>query len=300
MPFLPRVHRLISLLAGLWLVLLASGCGDRERLPLPPEIEDPYYVQGKQLQKQGRPSEALNAFLKVIDRRGESPSPESHLEAGLICLYHTKDFPAAYYHLRRYHKAQPNSKEAPLVLGKIEEAKREFARTLPGRPLDDQSLRLAMEDEVHKLRRENEELRAELAVIRGGGVAATSRGPRMIALPEEVRVGPVRPPAVAVAPGPEPAAPAEEERPPLVTPAPAPASVSPASPVTAAPPRAAPEAARPAPRAASRSHTVAPKDTLYSISRRYQVRVEDIVAANPALLPRASTPLRVGTTLRIP
>ncbi|MFZ9837565.1 MAG: LysM peptidoglycan-binding domain-containing protein [Opitutaceae bacterium] len=299
MPFLPRVHRLISLLAGLWLVLLAGGCGDRERLPLPPEIEDPYYVQGKQLQKQGRPSEALNAFLKVIDRRGESPSPESHLEAGLICLYHTKDFPAAYYHLRRYHKAQPNSKEAPLVLGKIEEAKREFARTLPGRPLDDQSLRLAMEDEVHKLRRENEELRAELAVIRGGGVAATSRGPRMIALPEEVRVGPVRPPAVAVAPAPESAPRVEEERPPLVTPAPAPAPVTPAPALTAAPPRAAP-AARPAPRAAGRSHTVAPKDTLYSISRRYQVRVEDIVAANPALLPRASTPLRVGTSLRIP
>lgn len=300
MPSLPRVHRLVPALAGLLLALLAGGCGDRERLPLPPEIEDPFYVQGKQLQKQGRPSEALNAFLKVIDRRGESPSPESHLEAGLICLYHTKDFPAAYYHLRRYHKAQPNSKEAPLVLGKIEEAKREFARTLPGRPLDDQSLRLAMEDEVHKLRRENEELRAELSVIRGGGVAPTSRGPRMIALPEEVRVGPVRPPAVAVAPGAEPAAPAEDERPPLVTPAPA-AAPAPVSPVTAAPPRPAPEAARPASRAAAgRSHTVAPKDTLYSIARRYQVRVEDIVAANPALLPRASTPLRVGTTLRIP
>lgn len=293
MPSLPRVHRLVPALAGLLLALLGAGCGDRERLPLPPEIEDPFYVQGKQLQKQGRPSEALNAFLKVIDRRGESPSPESHLEAGLICLYHTKDFPAAYYHLRRYHKAQPNSKEAPLVLGKIEEAKREFARTLPGRPLDDQSLRLAMEDEVHKLRRENEELRAELTVIRGGGVAASSRGPRMIALPEEVRVGPVRPPAVAVAPASEPAAPTDEERTPLVTPAPAPA-------VTAAPPRPAPEAARPAPRAAGRTHTVAPKDTLYSIARRYSVRVEDIVAANPAVLPRASAPLRVGTTLRIP
>jgi len=288
---LPRVYRFLSALTGLLLALLAGGCGERERLPLPPEIEDPFYVQGKQLQKQGRPSEALNAFLKVIDRRGESPSPESHLEAGLICLYHTKDFPAAYYHLRRYHKAQPNSKEAPLVLGKIEEAKREFARTLPGRPLDDQSLRLAMEDEVHKLRRENEELRAELSVIRGGGVTPTARGPRMIALPDEVRVGPVRPPAVAVAPE-------EEERPPLVTPAPA--LVSPAPAVTAAPPRPAPEAARPAARAAGRTHTVAPKDTLYSISRRYQVRVEDIVAANPALLPRASTPLRVGTTLRIP
>lgn len=283
----------VALLAACW----GAGCSERDGSPLPPETEDPYYVQGKQLQKQGRHAEALNAFLKVIDRRGESPSPESHLEAGLLCLYQTKDFPAAYYHLRRYYRAQPNSKEAPLVLGKIEEAKREFARTLPGRPLEDQSMRMALDEEVHKLRRENDELRAELAVLRGGGAVPVPRLPRLISLPPEFAAAPatVAPPVAPVAvmpaagtpapvrPGPD-AAPVVQRVPPPILPSPRPTT-----------PPAAP-AARPA----GRTHTVAPKETLYGISRRYQVRVEDIVAANPATLPRASTPLKIGTVLRIP
>lgn len=282
-----------ALLAACW----SGGCSDRDRSPLPPEVEDPYYVQGKQLQKQGRHAEALNAFLKVIDRRGEAPSPESHLEAGLLCLYQTRDFPAAYYHLRRYHRAQPNSKEAPLVLGKIEEAKREFARTLPGRPLEDQSVRLALDEEVGRLRRENEELRAELAVLRGGGAVPVPRIPRLISLPPEMLAAPpvIPPPVTAVAgpaglPAALPARPAEPGGsvrpglPPLIQPAP-----RPAVPAAAA-------AARPA----GRSHTVAAKETLYGLSRRYGVSVEAIVAANPAALPRASTPLKIGMVLRIP
>lgn len=293
------VRRPLLAALALLLALLGSGCGDRDGAALPPEIEDPYYVQGKQLQKQGRSAEALNAFLKVIDRRGENPSPESHLEAGLICLYHTKDFPAAYYHLRRYYRAQPNSKEAPLVLGKIEEAKREFARTLPGRPMEDQSFRMARDEEVEKLRRENEELRAEMAVLRGGGALPVARTPRMIALPPEVLnpAPPPPPPPVAVLiDGPEDSAPPASR--PVIEPAPAiQRAPAPAAPAARAGPAAAPARTTSAP---GRTHTVAAKDTLYGIARRYNVRVEDILTANPATLPRVNTPLRVGMVLRIP
>lgn len=289
--------RCLILAAGAFVWALAgAGCSDRERGPVPAETEDPYYVQGKQLQKQGRNAEALNAFLKVIDRRGENPSPESHLEAGLICLYQTKDFPAAYYHLRRYYRAQPNSKEAPLVLGKIEEAKREFARTLPGRPMEDQSVRMAMDEEVGKLRRENDELRAEIAVLRGGGAIPVQRTPRLIALPPEMlTTAPARPPPVAavidpaqasVSPQPEfEPAPVVQRISPPVSPSPRPGGVPPA-------PKSAAKAGR--------THTVAPKETLYGISRRYNVTVEAIVSANPATLPRATAPLKVGSVLRIP
>jgi LysM repeat protein len=45
---------------------------------------------------------------------------------------------------------------------------------------------------------------------------------------------------------------------------------------------------------------VAPKDTLFSISRRYNVSVADLVAANRAQVPAASSPLRIGMVLRIP
>ena len=84
----------------------------------------------------------------MIDRRSDNPSPESQLEAGLIYLNHTKDPLAACYHFRRYLKAHPNSKQTPYVLGMVEAAKREFARSLPGRPMEDQSVRMAVDEEV--------------------------------------------------------------------------------------------------------------------------------------------------------
>lgn len=288
-----RILRRLTRIAAAALGLALAGCGERDRSQLPAETDDPFYVQGKQLQKQSRNTEALNAFLKVIDRRGDNPSPESHLEVGLISLHHTKDPLAAVYHLRRYLKVHPNSKQAPYVLGQIEAARREFAATLPGRPLDDQSVRLGLDEEVRRLRRENEELRAEVAVLRGGGVVPAARSPRMISLPPEVQSRPAAPspPVTAVvdATGAPVSLPPAEA--PVIERAPAP--VRPSVTVPAAP-ASNPKAA------AGRSYTVAPKDTLFSIARRHNVSVSDLLAANRSQLPSASTPLRVGMTLRIP
>lgn len=282
-----RILTAAALVLGL--VLGGAGCGDREGAPLPAETDDPYYVQGKQLQKQSRNAEALNSFLKVIDRRGEHPAPESHLEVGLICLHHTKDPLSAIYHFRRYLKAHPNSKQAPYVMGQVEAAKREFAVTLPGRPLEDQSVRLAVEDEARKLRRENEELRAEVAVLRGGGAMPVSRTSRLIALPPEMQAA-LPPPIVSV----PTVVPALDHTASVIQRAPPPAPVT-RPPVAAAAPKAGKSGA-----ASGRTHTVAPKDTLYSLARRYNVKVEDLVAANPTTVPRVNSPLRLGTVLKIP
>jgi LysM repeat protein len=290
-------RRLLTALA-LGLALCGAGCGDRDRAPLPAETDDPYHVQGKQLQKQGRNAEALNAFLKVIDRRGENPAPESHLEVGLICLHHTKDPLAAIYHFRRYLKEHPNSKQAPYVLGQVEAARREFAVTLPGRPLEDQSARMAAEDELRKLRRENDELRAELAVLRGGGAVPVSRQPRMISLPPVMQSlsAPPPPPVTRVLAPPVMAtagsADAPDAAPPIIQRAP-PTAAKPGRPATTGVPAKAAAGS-------GRAHTIAAKDTLYSIARRYNVKVEDLVAANPTVVPRVSSPLRVGTVLKIP
>jgi LysM repeat protein len=286
-------RRLLTVLV-LVLSLCGVGCGERDRAPLPAETEDPYYAQGKQLQKQGRNAEALNCFLKVIDRRGDSPAPDSHLEVGLICLHHTKDPLAAIYHFRRYLKVHPNSKQAPYVLGQVEAAKREFLVTIPGRPLEDQSARMALEDEVRKLRRENDELRAELAVSRGGGATAAVRQSRMITLPLEMQTTPAPPPPVArvigVPESPRPTTSGRESPPAVIQSAP------PVKAATVVGKSAPAQAGKPV----GRIHTIAPKDTLYGIARRYNVKVEDLVAANPTAVPRVNSPLRVGATLKIP
>ena len=44
-------------------------------------------------------------------------------------------------------------------------------------------------------------------------------------------------------------------------------------------------------------HTVVAGDTLYGISRKYGVSVNDLIDVNPGVTPRS---LRIGKTLRIP
>ena len=80
------VRRHISAAFALCVLLLGAGCTDRDNAPMPAEMDEPLYVQGIQLKRQGRYPEALSAFLKVIDKLGARSAPESHVEAGVIFL----------------------------------------------------------------------------------------------------------------------------------------------------------------------------------------------------------------------
>lgn len=285
------VRRQICAAFALCVLLLGAGCSDRDSAPMPAETDEPLYVQGMQLKKQGRNPEALSAFLKVIDKRGARSAPESHLEAGVIFLIHSKDPIYACYHFRRYLELAPNSKQAELVRGMVNEAKREFAKSLPGRPMDSQSVRMQNDEEVSTLRRENSELRAELATLRGGGAAPISRTPRMITVPEEALSTPASPPAATVVESAEPVVPpratsAPAVQPPAQTPPPL-AKTSPAARPTSAP---------------TRTHVVAPKDTLYGISVKFYGngrQVEAIYQANRNVM-KDRTDVRPGMVLKIP
>ena len=188
----------IAAIALLLAWFVAAGCSDGGGTQVGAETDDAYYVQGVQLKRQGRSSEALTSFLKVIDRRGERGAPESHLEAGQIFLDHMKEPAFAYYHFRKYLELQPNSSQAELVRGRVAAALREFAKTVPGRASEDQSVRLRANEEISKLQREVEELRAELAVLRGGGTTPVTRPARMITLPKDMPWGGVAVPDARV------------------------------------------------------------------------------------------------------
>ncbi|MBL9189768.1 MAG: LysM peptidoglycan-binding domain-containing protein [Opitutaceae bacterium] len=270
--------------ALLALALLLAGCGDRSGQPLLAETDEPYYAEGMQLKRQqGRLPEALSAFLKVIDRRGTKGAPQSHLEAGEIYLVQMKDPVEAYHHFRRFLVLEPKSKEAEFVRGRVRVALREFARSIPANPLEDQSVRLQVDDDLVRLRRENDELRAQLATLRGGGAVPVPRAPRMITLPEEIRATP--------APAPLPVSPPPPDPSPISA---APQRREPAPAATTAPQRA--PASAPA-RTSGRTHTVRPKETLFAISRQYGVTVQELMAANGISNPSA---IPVGTVLKIP
>ncbi len=290
-----RFPLVVAALCALW---CGAGCSERGA-PQIPETDEGYYVQGVQLNRQGRKGEALASFLRVIDKRGERGAPESHLEVAAIYLHHTKEPVLAYYHFKRYLELQPNSKEAPRVRAMLDAALREVAARFPGRPLEDQSVRLAATEEISKLRRENDELRAELQTLRGGGATMPNRAARMVTLPDGLnpRVN-TPPPTITIgdgsaAPTPTPAAPAVVA---AAQPGPAMAVPRPAATKANASAASASPANRPA-AGGGRTHTVQAKETLYKISRQYGVRLEDLTRANGITNP-SNVP--VGTVLRIP
>ncbi len=163
--------------------VLAVSCSSGDR-PVFEETDEPDYQRGKRLLRQGEPDQALLAFLRVIDRRTDSP--ESHLEVGLIYLEDMNQPVLAIYHFMKFLELRPDARQAPEVENLIDTAKKEFARTLPGRPFEDRIERIDTLELVERLRRENNSLKARIAVLerenrdlreRIGGIRS-SDGPR--------------------------------------------------------------------------------------------------------------------------
>ena len=163
-PFARLLRPLLGV-AALWL----AGCSDSDRVKTAAEIDEPGYREGQTLLKTGRRQEALSAFLKVVDLRGDD-APESHLEIGLLYAQHINDPLSAIYHFRKFLALRPNSPQAPLVRQRIDAATREFARTLPAQPLENQLQRVDLVATLDKLKQENESLKQELADLKIGTV----------------------------------------------------------------------------------------------------------------------------------
>jgi LysM repeat protein len=278
-----------------------AGCQPNENLPFASEVDEPHYRRGTQLLRGGRSQEALEAFLKVVEKRG-GDAPESHLECGILYLQHIKDPVAAIYHFRKYLALRPTSPQAARTRELIDTATKEFARTLPAGPFEGQVERLDLLETVERLQKENYELKSQVAQMRGLPVPAQT----MITPP---RAAPVQEAAPAEEAAVEPSPAEEPEAAPMVpvqnlrpTPSPV-ASLPVATPTVvqgrtvASVPPAAP------PTNTSRVHTVQKGDSLYSISRQYYGsggKVADIVAANRGVLSDRSTPLKIGMQLKLP
>jgi tetratricopeptide (TPR) repeat protein len=297
-----RIRSIVTFCLASLVLLGGAGCERRDGQIASSEADEPYYRQGQQLVKQGRNQEALSAYLKVIAKRGES-APESHLEAGLLYLQQIKDPLAAIYHFRKYLELQPNSPIYPKVRGLVDTAKLEFARTLPAQPMESQAERLDMLDQIERLRRENEQLKAELTALRGGVSTPTIRSRATLEgapAAETARTdnGGIRPfifPQTQSEPSaeaPSPVTLAPETQPPP----PAAQETSPLARTRAVPTKPT------LPSNAVRRHTVAKGDTLYNLAVRYygdKSKWRDIYAANRDVMPDPNA-LRLGAELKIP
>lgn len=270
MRFRSLAHWCFLLLA----IVVVAGCERYDPAAFTAEVDEANYRRGKDLLRQGREQEALAAFLKVIERRGDD-APESHLEAGILYQQHIKDPIAAIYHYRKFRELKPNSPQADLVRQRVDAATREFARTLPAQPLENQMERLDLLDRFEALQRENAQLKEQLVAVRTNALAAP-RPPAPEPMPGEWTGGPAIEPAL------------QNEG--LITRAP----LEPETPVTVAP--------VPTTVTSRRTHVVVKGDTLYNLAQRYygnQSKWRDIYAANRGSMQREND-LRIGMQLTIP
>lgn len=278
--------RLIPLFfCALAALLFAAGCGRYDSSPFTAEIDEPNYRRGKDLLRQGRNQEALSAFLKVVEKRGDE-APESHLELGILYQQHIKDPIAAIYHYRKFRELKRNSPQSDLVRQRIDAATREFARTLPAQPLDNQMERLDLLEKIDQLQRENVQLKDQLIGVR----TQTVNTPRPAA------------PAYADEPA-EPLAPLaiDPSQSPIAA---APDALSGAAVAIPTPAAPTPAVEQPAPTSSGRRYVVKRGDTLFAIAKQQygsatNARVQGILNANRAVLPNAGA-LQPGMTLVIP
>ena len=306
------VRRLLFTLLALSTLALTAGCGGDRSSVAAEEANDPTYQQAQDLKKQGRYNEALNGFLKVIDRRGENGAPESHLEAGALYLNWSHNPVEAYHHFSKYLELQPTGPRSAIVRGQREAALREIARYLLA-PTNNQGVGVELNNEVEQLRRQVQELKAENEALRGASSVPVVRAPPMISLPDESS-----PAAVAsndeVTPVAQSAGPAGPSftrnlnRPSgansVATSVPTRASPTTGKTATAAAPTRPGTPQRP--NSGARTHTVANGEkSLWGIARQYygasvnQARVTALYEANRDVM-RSPNDLRPGMVLRIP
>ena len=293
---------LLCTAVALWL----PGCGDRDRLSYATETDEPYYREGVSLLKTGRRQEALTAFLKVIDKRGED-APESHLEIGLLYLQYINDPLSAIYHFKKYLALRPNSPLAPQVRQRIDAAIREFARTLPAQPLENAAKRVDLIAAMDKLKVENDQLKQQLADLQTNPEAAALTVSTRPSAAGQTQSTPENQLSLSFE-----TLPTVRTRPPTPEPPPA-AKAKPAAPLSATPPATRRETSRdksavtppaPAPSAhtAARKHVVQKGDTLSNLAQRYyknRAKWRDIYTANRKLMKNESD-IHVGMELVIP
>lgn len=290
--------RLLPLVAAAVLAFALAGCGDSGRQSYATEADEPYYRQAEQMKRAGRQQEALSAYLKVIEKRGDD-APESHLEAGLVYAQHIRDPIAAIYHFRKYLSLRPNSAQAPLVRQRIDAAIRDFARTLPAQPLDTQVQRVDLIAAMDKLKLENDLLKQQIADLQTG---------RSLTAPTEVSTEQAEraPPAATKGNGNNFAINLDSLPTVRTRPAPAraepPVSVPVTRPATTSAPKQSAAAQTPQPARGARTHTVTKGDTLMSLSLRYygtRSRWRDIYQANRGSMKNEGD-IRIGSQLTIP
>jgi LysM repeat protein len=252
----------LALLAGL---LAITGCTLTDATQLDEEKE-PHFLEGKARVNSLDYAGAIESFEKALEVNPKSAS--AHFELGCLCDQRESDPAAAIYHYEHYLKMRPNGDNCERARSRIVACKQELARTVSLGPIT-QNLQRDFDHLLElnkKLTEDNKTLRDELERWK----ASVPNG----RLPE---------PASTPSNAPRPVQLASAQMP--VTVATADASGGSRS------------GRSNAVAAGMKTHTVVAGETPAGIARKYGIKLDALMTANPRLDPRR---MRVGQTLAIP
>lgn len=250
--------------SALAVLLLAglTGCFPNGQSQMDDEKE-PHFIEGKRAVNSMDYNGAIDEFEKAVEANPRNAS--AHFELGWLYEEKEPDPAAAIYHYQQFLKLRPNADTAEAVKQRIVNCKQDLAKAvlpLPSSP--------GVQHDLEQLVEENKQLRAEVDQWRAYFKAQQAQTNRP---PSE---------AVAVAPS---------------SPASEPVEVQPAASNPPASNRISNVHVSPHSYGSARTYIVQSGDTLAAISRKFNVKLDSLAAANPGINAKK---LRVGQSVNIP
>ena len=259
---------------ALLLCAVVNGCtpGSQGQLE---EEKEPHFIEAKRSLTTMDYKGAIDEFEKAVEADPRNAS--AHLELGL--LYERQDLEpdpaAAIYHYQQYLKLRPNSDKSEAVQGRITNCKQDLAKAvlpLPSSP--------SVQHDLEQLILTNKQLRAEVDQWRAWYAAQQTNRQAQT----------VNPVAQSSQTNTQNTQVVETHLPQTVR-----SNAAPIRPVEN--PRDRQIGASRGPITVRTTYVVQSRDTLASISRKFNVKLDTLAAANPGIDPRK---LRAGQTVNIP
>lgn len=248
--------------SALAVLLLASltGCFPTGQSQMDDEKE-PHFIEGKRAVNSMDYNGAIDEFEKAVEANPRNAS--AHFELGWLYEEKEPDPAAAIYHYQQFLKLRPNADTAEAVKQRIVNCKQDLAKAvlpLPSSP--------GVQHDLEQLVAENKQLHTEVdqwrAYFKAQQAQQTNRPVQPVAAPSLPQSQPVQ-----VQPTPSNPAPANPVSITHVTPRPN----------------------------SGRTYIVQAGDTMAAISRKFNVKLDSLAAANPGINAKK---LRVGQTVNIP
>jgi LysM repeat protein len=255
------------------LCALVNGCVPPNQNQLDDEKE-PHFIEGKRALNTMDYKGAIDEFEKAVEANPRNAS--AHFELGI--LYERQDLEpdpaAAIYHYQQFLKLRPNADTAEAVQGRITNCKQDLAKVVLPLPTSP-----SVQHDLEKLIEENKQLKAEVEKWRAWyNAQQTNRQVQSVTpVTQTPQAGTQSVQTVEQVPTERsnsvPVAQTWNNR------------TTPHGPTTVSPTN---------PRA---TYVVQPRDTLASISRKFNVKLDSLAAANPGV---DAKHLRVGQSVNIP